>query len=254
MLFLLLRLSPYIIPILFLASAKAVFIFSDSWIWCLAAIIILPLAYSAFLKQQNRDKPVFWLMIFAVIFAVSGFAYSLILESATVINVFLIVWSLVYWFYLEAVFHDFYKTAKSDVFNLLNILLYGSILIIFFLTATLASFNIFLNLSWLWLLLTAAVVYFSIIYLVFQRSFLTSRRAALYAGITDLILIEILGGLLLWPSSFYVIAVIVALCYYLLTQITLYVSADKLNRGRLVRLLLFSGLILLIVLATAAWL
>ncbi|MFA5020853.1 MAG: hypothetical protein WC517_02210 [Patescibacteria group bacterium] len=253
MLFLLLRLLPYIIPILFLASAKAVFIFSDNWVWCLAAIIALPLAYFAFLKQQNRAKPVLWLMIFAAVFAVSGFAYSLILESAVAINIFLIVWSLVYWFYLEAVFHDFYKTAKSNIFNLLNISLYGGLLIVFFLTATLVSFNIFLNLSWLWLL-PAAAVYFSISQLVFLRSSLKPRPAALYASVIDLILIEILGGLLLWPSSFYVIAIIVALCYYFLTQIMIYVSADKLNRGRLVRLLLFFSSILLIVLVTAAWL
>jgi len=254
MLFLLLRLLPAIIPILFFASAKGVFYFIDQWQWFLAAIIILPIAYFALLKYKNRDKSVLWLGIFALIYALTGFAYSLVLENSLVINIYLIGWSLIYWLYLEAVFHDFYETAKTFIFNLLNITLYGNILIVFFLTATLVSFNIFLNLPWYALLSLSAAVEFSIIYLAFHRHGLPQKKALLYAGLVDLILLEILGGLMLLPSSFYVIAIITALCYYLLMQILLYAYDNKLNRRLLIELLAFCGLIMLVVVATAAWL
>ncbi len=254
MLFLLLRLLPAIIPIVFFVLTKAVFNHADGWPWFLAGIIILPIIYFALLKYKNRDKRIVWLGIFAVSFAVTGFGYFLILENPTIINLYLIAWSLVYWLFLEAVFHDFYETAKTYIFNLLHIIFYGNILIIFFLTATLASFNIFLNLPWTVLLPASAVVYFCLVYLAFIRQGLPQKQALLYAGCVDLMLTEILGALLLFPSSFYVIAIIVAVCYYLLMQILLAVSKNKLNRRLLIELLVFSGMILLVVLATATWL
>lgn len=254
MLFLLLRLLPAIIPILFFASVEGVFYYADQWQWFLAAILALPLFYFALLKYKNRDKAVVGLGVFALIYALTGLAYSLVLENPAVINIYLIVWSLIYALYLEAVFHDFYETAKTFVFNLQNITLYGGILIVFFLTATLVSFNIFLNLSWFALLLLAAAAYFSLTYLAFRRHGLPKNQALLYAGLVDLILTETLGGLMLLPSSFYVIAVIAALCYYLLMQILLYAHGDKLSRKLLIELLAFCGAILLVVAATAAWL
>ncbi|MFA6526606.1 MAG: hypothetical protein WCT26_04320 [Candidatus Buchananbacteria bacterium] len=254
MLFLLLRLLPAIIPILFFVSTKAVFYYADSWQWFIAAILLLPTVYFVLLKYKNRDKIVIWLGAFSLIYALTGFAYSLVLENPTVISIYLLGWSLIYALYLEAVFHDFYETAKAYVFNLLNITLYGNILIIFFLTAVLASFNIFLNLSWIVLLVISAAANFLIIYLAFQRQNLPKKLAMIYSGIVDLILTEVLGGLLLLPSSFYVIAIITALCYYLLMQILLSARANKLNRKLLIELLAFSGLIFLAAAVTAAWL
>lgn len=254
MLFLLLRLLPAIIPIFFFAATKAVFYYSDQWLWFLAAILLCPLVYFSLLKYKNRGKPTVWLGIFALIFATTGFAYSLILENQLMINLYLLGWSLIYALYLEAVFHDFYETKKTYILNLANITLYGNILIVFFLTAALANFNIFLNLPWAGLLAISAAADFAVVYLAFQRSGLPSKQALLYAGVADLLLMEILGGLLLLPASFYVIAAIAALCYYLLAQVLLLASDKKLTRKLLIELLAFCGLILLVVTATAAWL
>lgn len=254
MLFLLLRLLPAIIPILFFISIKSAFYYTDEWQWFLGGILLLPVAYFALLKYKNRDKKIIWLGLFALIFATTGFIYALLMENPAIINIYLVGWSLVYWLYLEAVFHDFYETAKTYIFNLFNITLYGNILIIFFLTASLVSFNIFLNLSWVLLLLIAVSAYFAIIFLAFQRHGLPHGKSLLYAGYLDLILMEILGGLLLLPVSFYIIAIITALCYYLLMQITLLATAGTLNRKLLFELLGFCGGILFIVVVTAAWL
>lgn len=254
MLFLLLRILPILIPISFFVITKANFSFIENWPWFLSANLLLPAIYFILLKFKNQGKTIIWLAAFALIFAGTGYAYGLVLENPTVINMFLIGWSLVYGLYLEAVFHDFYETDKTFVLNLLNITLYGSILIIFFLTAALASFNIFLNLSWAVLLAGSAAAYFAIIYLTFRRHGLPARQGLIYAAVTDLILAEILGALLLLPSSFYVIAIITALCYYLLMQILLSAYDSKLNRKRLIELFVFSGLILLIIVATAVWL
>lgn len=254
MLFLLLRFLPYIIPILYFIAVNTIFYNSEYWLWFLSSIIIFPLAYFVLLKRDNQSKPVFWLAIFSIIYAVTGFAYVLILENTAVINIFTVLWALIYWFYLEAVFHDFYESKKAYIMNLRNIALYGNILIIFFVTATLVSFNIFLNLSWIYLLVIAAALYFSVVYLAFLRLGLDKRQTLLYSGLTCLILAEILAGLLLLPASFYVIAIIVSLCYYLLMQTISYAFEKKLNRNLLIKLLAFCGLIMLAVVLTATWL
>lgn len=254
MFFLLLRFLPYIIPVAFFVAVKAVFGFSDYWLWFLASIVILPLTFFLLLRRENIAKPVFWLAVYAIVYAVTGFAYVMILENSTIISLFAIIWSLIYWLYLEAVFHDFYDTKKTYILNLRNITLYGNILIIFFATATLVSFNIFLNLSWVYLLLIAIVSYFSILYLTFQRLGLNKRQTLIYAGLTNLILSEVLAGLLLLPSSFYIIAIIVSLCYYLLTQTVFYALEKRLNRKTFIQLLAFFSIILLAVIITATWL
>ena len=251
--FLLLRLLPYIIPLWFFVATKLVFYYNDSWPWLFGLILAVSLLYFALLKYKNRDKPVILLVLFALIYEISGLAYSLVLENPVVINVYLLVWSLFYWLYLEAVFHDFYETAKTFIFNLSNITLYGNILIIFFLTAALTNFSIFLNLTFWQLLLILIVVYYCLLYLALLRQGRSMTQARLYGVINSLVLAELLGALIFLPLSFYVIAASLALGYYLLVSLSLLYLNNQLNRKILFSYLSFSILILAAILITATW-
>jgi len=251
--FLLLRLLPYLIPVLFFVATKLVFYYNDFWPWFFGLILAVSLLYFVLLKYKNRDKRVILLAFFALIYAISGLAYSLVLENPVVINIFILAWSMFYWLYLEAVFHDFYETDKTFVFNLMNITLYGNILIIFFLTAALTNFSIFLNLTFWQLLLILIVVYYCLLYLVLLRQGKSPYQSRLYGAINSLVLVELLGALIFLPSSFYVIAASIALGYYLLVSLSLLSLNNQLNRKIFFRYLSFSILILAAILLTAAW-
>ena len=251
--FLLLRLLPYLAPLAYFISLEAVFTYSDQWPWLFGADLILALAYFGWLKYKNRSKPVVFLALFGLIFAATGIAYALILENYFVINAFIVGWSLIYLLYLEAVFHDFYDTDKTYILDLKNITLYGSILVIFFLTASLTSFSIFLSLPAPLIVVAMLLVFACLSYLTFLRQGLRWNQAWLYAGVISLILTELYGVSLLLPVSFYVIAAVVTLAYYLSLSLALSALENKLDRRIVLRYLIIVAIILIAVLATATW-
>ena len=255
MLFILLRFLPYAIPLAYFASLRLVFYYNDQWSWFFYGMLALIAAYFVLLKYKNPRRQVALLAAFALVFAATGFAYALILENSYIISLFLLGWSLILGLYLEAVFHDFYKTAKAYVLSLSNIALYGGILTVFFLTAAMNSFNIFLSLKWYYLLPGLAIAYAIISLLtVLRHNGGALKPALLNSGIISLIMLELTGGLMILPCSFYVIAIVAALAYY--SMITLLVASQngRLNRRELWRLLGFVGAGLAIALLTANWL
>ena len=253
MLFLILRFLPFIIPIAYFSSIRAIFYFDEYWTWVSATMVFLPVLYFGLLKYKNKSKEVLFLGAYGLIFAATGFSYVLILENQYAITLYLLIWSLVYGLYLEAVFHDFYETSKAYVLNLKNITLFGGMLTVFFLTAALNSFNIFLSLPWFYLLSVLAASYFIISYLIILGNSLNKRQSLLYSGIIGLIITEIVSVLMLLPSSFYIIAIITTLVYYVMVSLFLTSLGKVMQKNDLWRYLIFAALALLLAVLTANW-
>lgn len=253
MLFLLNRIAPYLVPLLYFVLVKLLFYFPGQWMVIGIGIIALALSNFILLKLKDKTKRVFWLALWSVVYALSGSAYILILEHAWIINAFLIIWALVYWLYLEAVFHDFYETEKTYILDLQNITLYGNILIIFFLTASLDSLYVFLNFSWLHIFSLLALVYFCLFYLAYLRQKLPAREIKSYSLMGAWMLFGLVAAVSFLPSSIYVLASVVSLAYYILVSLLLLDYKGLLLAKSLWRHLFFFGLVILAVLATAAW-
>lgn len=253
MIFLLIRIFPFLFPICYLALAKSVFYFSDWWRLILFSGAVLLSLYFLLLKLKNRQKQVGGLLIFSLILYLSGISYLLILENVWIVNSFLILWSGLFWFYLEAVFHDFYDTKQKHIMNLQNISLYGNILIIFFLTASFSSFNLFLNWPKLAILLVLGLAYLSIIHFSFSRQGIASYESWLYSAIIALVLLELLVALMYLPASFYVISVILSIIYYFFSSIAV-LSLKKLLTAKAFWSYLTVCIVLgLIVILTGSW-
>lgn len=253
MIFLLVRFLPYFIPVCYFVLAKATASQPDLWLMFLVLGLLLTLANFVLLKVKNRQKPVLGLAIFAVIYYLSGLAYFLVLENAWVINAYLVVWSLVFWLYLEAVFHDFYETTHTHILNLQNISLYVNILIIFFLTGSLVSFYIFLNWSEVGILLLLGLAYLGVINFALIQQKINRDEAWVYSSIITLILLEVLLALLFLPTSFYVAAAIVSLVYYGLSSLTLLALKKQLVKKLFWRYLVLCLMVGLAIFLTAAW-
>ncbi len=253
MVFLFIRILPFIIPLSYILSAKALFYFSDYWLLIAVAQSILLAVWFGLLKRKDPEKPLLLLFIYGLIYGLSGLAYLAILESAWIINLFLLAWAFVFWLYLEAVFHDFYKTDKTYILNLQNISLYCNILIVFFLTAALVNFSIFFNWPWLLLLPGVFLVYLPISYAAFLRQGLSLKKSQVFAVALSLIMIQLLGAQMLWPVSFYVIALISSLVYYLLLSLSFFWINKTLDAKAAIKYVLFSTALAIVVLISARW-
>lgn len=253
MVFLLLRILPYLTPVAYFFLARAIFTWSDFYQWFLAAVFLLVSLYFLLLKAKSPVKPILPLWLFALVFAFTGLAFSFILENGLVINLFFIAWSAVLFVYLEAIFHDFYETYRKHLLNLDNIVLYCSLLIIFFLTASLLSWGVFLNFSYLLIFAILPAVYYFLLNLSFRLQKFDLRDSRFKAGAITLILFEILLGFKLLPVSFYVSAAGLSITYYCLFNLALSGRHRKLSVKDFLKYGLFSLLLLLAVLLTAVW-
>ena len=251
---LLLRLFPYLAALAFFALCRAVFYWPGHWLWFFIVLLAVPSIYFFLININNKTKSVIVAYLYSLIFITSGFVFLLILENNYVINCFLFLWSFLFWLYLEAVFHDFYETTRIHIINLNNLYSYFNILIVFFLTASLVNFSIFLNWPVLAVVPILSLVCFILYYWLYLKYSFGWRPALIYALIQAIVLTELLFLLLLWPVSFYVSAILSAATYYLMLSLSLPRSAG-INKGKShLRTIVVFSLVVVLTLISAIWL
>lgn len=254
MLFAIIRLLPFVIPVYYFLSLRSLFYFNSWWPFVFASIIAINVVYLLLLRIKSKDKKVSAVLFYSIIYAVLGSIYILILENPLFINLFLLFWSLIYFIYWEAVFHYFFQTQKRSILEMKNIILYLNMIIIFVYSALIINLNIFLSLGWYWVLLIAFFVNLILLINFFLFTDLSPRKNKLVIFILDLILLQLLGVLIYLPISFYVVAFIVSLCYYWLTSFLLLSAHNNLRPMKLVKYLVFGFIIGLFVVLTSFWL
>lgn len=254
MIFLLVRALPYVIPLFYLVLLRVVFYFPNYWIWIVLVSVVSLLLWFALLKSRDTSKSLLPSFAYALIFLIAGFSYLMILENNWIINGFSVGWSFIFWLYLEAVFHDFYKTGKTYILNLQNVSLYSNILVIFFLSASLSNFSIFLNWSKTWILVFLLLVYFALLYSVFLFQGWEIKKAQVFSFILSLVMIEFTAVIMLLPSSFYIIASLSAGLYYFLSGVSILWMRQSLDKIALAKYLGFSLFFAAIVMGSANWL
>ena len=254
MLFAIIRLLPFIIPVYYFLSLKSLFYFNSWWPFVLVSIIAINIVYLLLLRIKSKDKKVSAVLFYSIIYAVCGFVYILILENPLFINLFLFFWSLIYFIYWEAVFHHFYQTQKRSILEMKNIILYLNLIIIFFYSSLIINLNIFLSLDWYWVLLAAFLINLTLLINFFLFNDLTLSKNKLTIFVLDLILLQLLGALIYLPISFYVVAFIISLCYYWLTSFFLLYAGNNLRPVKIIKYLVFGFVIGLLVVLTSFWL
>ncbi|MFA6228490.1 MAG: hypothetical protein WC668_04915 [Patescibacteria group bacterium] len=257
MILLLLRIFPYLAAVAFFLLCQALFYWPGYWSWFFIVILAVPSIYFFLIKSNHKTKSVTFAYLYSLIFVIAGFVFLLILESFYVLNLFLLSWAFLFWLYLEVVFHDFYETAKVSVANLNNLHSYFDILIIFFLTAALVNFSIFLNWPAVVIVPILSLVYFVLYYWLYLKYLSGRRNALIYALIQAIVLTELLFLLLFWPVSFYVLAILLSATYYLMLSLSLS-SPARLTKGNKggsgLRAIFIFSLVVVLTLITAIWL
>jgi len=253
MLFLLVRISPVLIPIVYFFLLRALASHVHQWHWLLLASILLNLACFALLANKLKRKRVWFILVYSSLFAALGFGYAFLLGSSSVLYIFMIVWSLIYLVYLESVFNYFYRTQRLFLIELKNISAYSSLLMLFITVFVLTSLHIFFGFAWWWALLIYAAIAFVLLFDRFLIQGFDHRTNFLYSGIISLVLVEVYGALMWWTVSAYVLAIVVATGYYLLSSLTLSAAIDKLSRKNIIQYVAVAVIVLILVLITARW-
>lgn len=250
----LIRILPVIIAVLHFFALRGLFYFSGQWYLIYGFLFLLDAIYFTLLFSKLKKSLVIFFLLHSLILFSAGFAFLMILSNGFFINLFLIFWSVVIFFYLESVFHFFYPTIKTTAFDLKSVLINFNLLIFFLLNASLLNFLIFLNLAWWWLLIVSFFTSLIILLSQFLVNQIDRKSSLICAAAIALLLAEILTALLFLPVSFYVLTFCLVLVYYLFSSFAVFQFLNKLNRKIILQYLLFAAIILLAVVLTTTWL
>lgn len=254
MIFIFIRAFPFLMPLVYGLLLKLIFVFAGRffWPWLIALSLNFLYFLFIFLKKKKGEALVF--MLHGSVLITVGFVYLLFLSSPVFINLFLAFWSLLYFLYLESIFHYFYATKKVLLLNLKNIISYVNLITFFFAATFFIDLYIFLNFS-LWLIFPAMLaISFMMIVSQLRANGITSRKILAPALVLSFLIVEILAAVLFLSVSFYVSAIILSLLYYILTAFFILNSQNRLTKTAIWQYLTFTFLVLLVVSLTAEWL
>ncbi len=258
MFFFLIRILPFAAPAFYLLLLNGLYYFDPGRTWYIFIIAILFVDFVFFFlaNLKLKDKKIFPLFLHSVLFVATGVAVIMLLTNYLAVNLFALGWSLIYLIYLEAIFNYLYQTKKIFLIDFNNIIAYVNLIVFFLISAVLFNVYAFLSFySWgVW-----AIVVVSAWLLLFNRLLvseapLDAKARIIYASAEVLILSEFFWAVLTWPVAFLVSAMVMALAYYALSSLSILYLEKKLNRQSLWHYLVFIGLALVAVLATAVWL
>lgn len=254
MLFVLIRTAPFLLSALHFVFIKTMFTVGGIWFLWLSLVLILNATYFALIFLKKRDKKAIIFALHSSIFLSVGFFFLLILGSDFIINIFLLVWSLLYLLYLESILHYFYQTKKVLVVNLINIIAYINLVVVFFASAFLINFYIFISFSPWFILLISLLMSFVIILTQLEVNKIDWVRSVLYASVLSVLMTEVLIAVLFFSVSFYVSAVVVSLTYYLLSSFSLLSIKDGLTKVVILKYSVFTVSVLVAIALTSRWL
>lgn len=254
MLFLVLRILPFFLPLLYAAICVSLFYLVGLWPWFFGGFIIFDIIYFLLLFWRLKKIKIFFIGIHSIILAIFGFIPVLLIGRPTAAALFVAAYAVIYFFYLESVFHYFYQTNRSSLLSLESVINYINLAAVFIGISSLLDFYIFVNFTWFYLLLIALLVFFILFGSRLLFTDLSWRDRLAYSFIPALVLVEILAGLMFWPTAFLVVAAAVSLAYYLLDSLLAAHLSGRLTKKILLRYSVIAVVFLVAIFATADWL
>lgn len=252
--FILVRLLPIVIPLVYAAIIGLVLGPIFWWPVWLAVILGLIILWCGLVSWRRQRWDSWWFGLYAALMVGIGFGYILLIGSPTAIVAITLGWTWLLMLYFEGAFNYLYQTEKVFVVDLKHVVGYFNLIAFFLATAALANAYIFLQLSW-WIVVPGVFVGAGIMIVTRLISHGHTWSAALrYGSIIALVMTEITVVVIWWPVSFYVMAAIAGALYYWLASLAVAALDRVLTRQVIVQYSAVTLAVIVVALATAQWL
>jgi len=134
-----------------------------------------------------------------------------------------------------------------------NLLSYINSFIIFFSASSLFGADTFLSFS-KWQALAIIFLFSTLLHLqTLRASHVAFRDAYLFSLVAGLLILEIFGVLLFWPSSFLVNGILVTVMFYILTGVSRCIVTSVLSRKLIGKYLMWGMVMIFAIMVTADW-
>jgi hypothetical protein len=253
MIFILIRALPIFLPVLYFILTESVLYSEIAWTWPLLSVGLLNIVYFALITVRQKNREALFFLVHSLIFLIVGFAYFLVLSNEILINLFVFIWSLVYFIYLESIFHYFYETKKVLVLNLKNIISYINLAVLFCLLVVLLTLYVFIGLSGVTIVLTSWFVVFILSLSRFKASAVDAKKIWIYSFVVSLLTIEMLIVILFLSISFFVSSLIVSVFYYTFSALSALSLKGELTKVTIMQYIAFTVVVLAVITLTSQW-
>jgi hypothetical protein len=244
-------LTPFLIWLLF-----QIFFVSPNLIYVILVLTNLLIFFTCqqFSRASNFDKSWWNYLILPSLISSSLIAFSVLLYSKLLIQLFYALNALLLYFYFRNIYYyllrpqAYQSHAVENMSALINFFSY------FLIAATVYGLQSFLNVS-IWLL-TLAILFISAlaVYQVIWANSIKFNKAFIYIPLSCLIMVELFWSISFFPVSHYIAGLSLAICYYMLIGLVRHHLLNKLNREKIKFYLGFGLASLFVILFTANWL
>jgi len=249
------RFLPLFIPLAVFLFLE-LFYFKPEMIYVAIVFIVLLFLFALrqFIRVSERETGVWNFIILPFSFTIGLIIFSVMVPSRAVVQILFFLDLFFLYIYFKHVYYYLAKSSFYKKFALENISAYGNFLVVFLFFSSIYGLQSFLNIS-VWILMIIVVIVSAVVvYQVIWINKIDMRQGSFYVILACLVLVETAWALSFLPLSFYLLGLILAICYYMLIGIIRFHLIGNLNR-RLVKLYLASGFAaILLVLLTARWL
>lgn len=249
------RFLPLFIPIIVFLFLE-LFYFRPNLVYVVVVFIALTFLFSLrqFIRVSGERTGVWNFIILPLSFTLGLVLFSVMVTGKLFVQLLFILDLIFLYIYLKHVYYYLTKSSYYKKHALENISSYGNFLVAFMFFSSIYGLQSFLNISVWILMLIVVVITALIVYQVIWINRIDLRQGSFYIILSCLVLVEIAWALSFLPLSFYLLGLVLAICYYMLIGIIRYHLLGNLNR-RLVKLYLVSGLAaILLIFLTARWL
>jgi len=244
-----------------LLISLAVIILSEIFFfWPQMIYVILVLAVLLFLftlrqfKQASLKKEKWWnFLILPSCFYVGLIVFSSLIPNKLLVQLLFIFNIVFLYFYFRSLYYylikpDFYQDQSLENFSS-----YGNFLAFYFIASAIYGLQAFLNIPVWLLVLVMLVVIGLIVYQIIWINKINIHVGLFYILLACLILVELAWSVTFLPLSFYILGLILSICYYMLIGLIRYYLLNRLDKKIIKLYLIFGFSSIFMVLLTARW-
>lgn len=217
------------------------------------AMLLLFFTIRQFINTARHSERWWNLAILPVCFFTGLLVFSTMIPSHWLVQLLFVVNTVFLYFYFRTIYNFLVLPKNYKEGSLENISSYGNFLAFYFIASSIYGMRIFLNID-IWLLLLIALVFISlIVYQMLWVNRINLRIGLLYLAIICLILAELAWSASFLTLSYYVLGLLLAVCYYVVIGLSRFYLLGRLSRATVKAYLIFGFSSILVVLLTANW-
>ena len=248
------RLLPIIAP-LFVLVNEEIFFYFPKMIYVIAVLntLIYFFVIRQFIRASKRKENWLNFLILPVLFLIGSMFFSSMVSSKWLVQLLFILNAGFAYLYFRTVYRFLIDIKEYQADGLENISSYGNFLSFYFIASAIYGLQVFLNIN-IWILMIALLLaILVIIYQVFWANRIDVNARFFYMLIIGLILVEMAWAASFMTLSFYILGLVLAVCYYMIIGLTRFYLLNTLSRSIIKSYLIFGFSSILLVLLTSNW-